>query len=161
MIGMKVSLGTHVNENLYSGQSVFTKVAEGTPGYHRNAASISIKVPNDFLKEGDYFTISYYVDADNLKIVDNPANKGYGPNYAGYGECSSNLGWNKSPVKFGDLPYGTYKHKRIVRTSKVDESMVGATSLFTNIRTDDWGTGSVRIYDIKVEKSDHATDYEE
>lgn len=39
--------------------------------------------------------------------------------------------------------------------------MVGATSLHTWFRGDDWGTGTVRIYDIKVEKSDHATDYEE
>lgn len=35
------------------------------------------------------------------------------------------------------------------------------TNLVNYIRTDDWGTGSVRIFDIKVEKSDHATDYEE
>ena len=161
MKGVKVTLDTTVNENLYKEKSEFTAVAEGTPGLQEQVARITINVPNDFLKEGDYYTTSYYVDADNLKIVDNPANEGYGPGYAGHGECQSNLGWSKSPVGFGHFPYGTYKHKRIVNTIKVEKSMVGATSLSTWFRRDDWGTGTVRIYDIKVEKSDHATDYEE
>lgn len=160
MKGVKVSLDTTVNENLYKEQPEFIAVARGTPGNQGNFASITINVPDDFLKEGDYYTTSYYVDADNLKIVDNPANSGYGLEYAGWGEKQSNLGWTKSPIQFGNFPYGTYKHKRIVSTIKVDKDMVGATSLNTWFRRDDWGTGTVRIYGIKIEKGDHATDLE-
>lgn len=160
MKGVKVSLDTTVNENLYKGQPEFILVAKGTPGHQSNGADLKINVPDDFLKEGDYFTTSCYVDADNLKIVDNPANLGYGPGEAGHGECNSNFGWSKTPICFGIFPFGNYKHKRIVNTRKVDKSMVGATSLRTWFRRDDWGTGTVRIYGIKVEKGDHATDLE-
>lgn len=82
MRGVKVSLDTTVNENLYKGQPEFVVAAEGTPGWQDNVANIKIYVPKDFLKEGDYFTTSCYVDADNIKIVDNPANSGYGPEMA-------------------------------------------------------------------------------
>ena len=161
MKGVKVSLDTTVNENLYKGVSEFIATATGQPRLQGDVAYIEINVPNDFLKEGDYFTTSCYVDADNLKIVDNPLNTGYGPGYAGYGECQSDFGWSKSPVKFGKFPYGNYKHKKIVLTIKVTKDMVGATSLHTWFRRDDWGAGTVRIYDIKVEKSPYPTDYEE
>lgn len=161
MKGVKVSLDTTVNENLYKGVSEFIATATGKPGHQFDIGYTKLIFDGDMLlKEGDYWTVSYYVDADNITCVDNPPS-GSVIIEAGLGEGGSNLGWNKIPILFGSFPWGTYKHKRIVRTVKVNAAMVGASYGNTRIRCDNWATGSVRIYDIKVEKSDHATDYEE
>ncbi len=159
MRGVKVTLNTKANENLYKDGKAFTATATGAVNIHIADFNIT---GTDIVVEGEYYTVSYYADADNLAgiPISEGGTYGYGNEYAGHGERISSYGWAKSPFVYGLLPWGTYKHKRIVHTEQATADMVGATSYNGWLRCDSWKTGTVKIYDIKIEKGKIATDLE-
>ena len=160
MKGVKMTLDTKPRENLLRGNVHFT-IGDGgkAVGYHM---AKFFQFDGYKLEAGKKYTISCYADADNVQIM--PADEitihsGWGEVYATYPEWGSEAGMWKSELIMPKIPWGTYSHKRLSNT--VLFSGLGKAPYYFCYRWDNWASGKIHIYDVKIEEGDYATDYEE
>lgn len=160
MKGIKVTLVTKPRENLLRATPNFT-IENGSKakGYH---IAPLFHFDGYKLEVGKKYTISCYVDADNVRIL--PADEitthsGWGEGYAAYCEYGSKAGDFKSDLVMPKIPWGTYSHKRLSNT--VLFSGLGEAPYSFCYRWDNWASGKIQIYDVKIEEGEYATDYEE
>lgn len=104
------------------------------------------------------------MDADNVSLL--PADKikehsGWGEAYAAYPESGGATKDWTGPFWLPEIPWGTYKHRRLYNINSVKAENMDKPPYHMNYRYDNWASGKVRIYDVKIEESDHPTDYEE
>lgn len=158
MKGVKVTLVTKPRENLLRKKVDFT-IGGRALGYHRNTV---FSYDGYGMEVGKKYTVSFYVDADNVQIM--PADEitqhsGWGEEYAAYFEYGSSEGEWKTDFRMPNIPWGTYSHKRLSNT--VLFSGYGEAPYYFYYRWDNWASGKIHIYDVKIEEGDYATDYEE
>lgn len=158
MKGVKVTLVTKPRENLLRKKVDFTFGGRAL-GYHRD---LVFSYDGYGMEVGKKYTVSFYVDADNVQIM--PADEitqhsGWGEEYAAYFEQGSSEGNWKADFRIPNIPWGTYTHKRLSQTVKFIGT--GKAPYYFYYRWDNWASGKIRIYDVKIEEGDYATDYEE
>lgn len=162
MKGVKVTLDTKVNKNLLDHKVDLTFGAGNVEqaGYH----SFEVTGVNITPREGKKYVVSCYADAENVSLL--PADKiknhsGWGEDYAAYPESSGATESMVGPFWMPYIPWGTYKHRRLHNISIATAENMNRPPYRMFYRFDNWTSGKVRIYDVKIEESDHPTDYEE